>query len=517
MSGKARLQFTRVPYTHWSLSFYSDPVLELEVQSQFQGRQLQPQIISIITSQIRKAVKRKHTLPRYKMRYKPFFRRLNDEAVDLSEVRFIPFIFLFVTHSKIDAKLIFNFYLNLLILILIPPSPKKNVILIYLYKVYFYIAILFHQVASTQLTPGYLEVVLLEISRLNLAPINSEDSMSQVEVYCTISVDSTPWIYLTQYGGVPYMVLDLIISKTGSQQLGVVFKQEVVPEIGQMCVLVETIVSGSPAAIAEMRKGDILVAVDGKKVSSMNQVAKFVKSAVQRRFIIRVERRYSKADSNEKGGQRTDSERTSFTERKALKSDPMCRVDSPSAEDAGKMKFETQIKFSDLRDSDVDLADIRPDTNKLFKRRKSSIQTEEVAQTPDTTPSRRISTISTSSASSSNVQFYFSDDSSAMNVTDLYYSTKEKPYASLITFEETKSFRIDSELQYLNIGVWGRAKGGETPRLLGYINAPVKLILAQCCTSSTGHYLKCHALLPPESCKCYRTYCNINYNFYFSM
>jgi len=94
ISGKARLQFTRVPYTHWSLSFYSDPILELEVQSQFQGRQLQPQIISIITSQIRRAVKRKHTLPRYKMRYKPFFRRLNDEAVDLSEVRFFPFKFI---------------------------------------------------------------------------------------------------------------------------------------------------------------------------------------------------------------------------------------------------------------------------------------------------------------------------------------------------------------------------------------------------------------------------------------
>lgn len=349
-----------------------------------------------------------------------------------------------------------------------------------------------------------MEVVLLEISRLNLAPIilNSGEDMSQIEVYCTMSVDSTPWIYLTQYSGVPYMVLDLIISKTGSQQLGVVFKQEIVSEIGQMCVLVETIVCGSPAAIAEMKKGDILVAVDGKKVSSMSQVAKFVKSAVQRRFIIRVERRYSKTDSSERG-QKTDNERTPFAERKASKSDSAGRMDSPSAEDGGKMKFEAQIKFSDLRDSDTDLTDLtRSETGKLFKRRKSSIQTEEVAQTPDTTPSRRISTISTSSASSSNVQFYLPDDSSMTNIADLYHNTKEKSYASLITFEETKSFRIDSELQYLNVGVWGRVKGGETPpRLLGYINAPVKLILAQCCTSTTGHYLKCHALLPPESGK----------------
>jgi len=314
-----------------------------------------------------------------------------------------------------------------------------------------------------------------------------------------MSIDSTPWIYLTQYSGIPYMVLDLIISKISSQQLGVVFKQEVIPEIGQMCVLVETIVSGSPAAIAEMRKGDILIAVDGKKVSSMNQVAKFVKSAVQRRFIIRVERRYSKTDSSERG-QKSDNERTPFAEKKT-KSDSVSRLDSPNMEDAGKMKFETQIKFSDLRDSDTDLMDTRSET-KLFKRRKSSIHTEEITQTPDTTPSRRISTISTSSASSSNVQFYLPDDNSTTNIADLYHNTKEKPYASLITFEETKSFRIDSELQYLNVGVWGRVKGGETSsRLLGYINAPVKLILAQCCTSTTGHYLKCHALLPPDSGK----------------
>lgn len=364
---------------------------------------------------------------------------------------------------------------------------------------------MFPQVSSTQLTPGYLEVVLLEISRLNIAPIllNSED-LSQLDIYCTISVDSTPWVYLMQYGGVPYMVLDLIISKTGSQQLGVVFKQEIVPEIGQMCVIVETIVSGSPAAIAEMKKGDILVAVDGKRVSSMNQVAKFVKSAVQRRFIIRVERRYSKTDFDRQ------SDRISFAERKASKSESMGRMDSPSSEDASKIKFETQIKFSDLRDSDSDLTDTtRVDTGRLFRRRKSSVQMEDVAQTPDTTPSRRISTISTSSMSS-NVQFYLPDD--CCNVTDLYYSTREKPYASLITFEETKNFRIDSELQYLNVGVWGRVKGGETPpKLLGYINAPLKLILAQCCTSTTGHYLKCHALLPPESGRFLRIFFSIQF------
>ncbi|XP_076755000.1 PDZ domain containing 8 isoform X1 [Xylocopa sonorina] len=444
ISGRARLQFTRVPYTHWSLSFYSDPILELEVQSQFQGRQLQPQIISLITGQIRRAVRRKHTLPRYKLRYKPFFRRLNDEAVDLSEV------------------------------------------------------------ANMQLTPGYLEVLLVEVSRLNLGlnMLNAEDR-SQIEIYCTISIDSTPWVYLTQYTGVPYMVLDLIISKVSSQQLGVVFKQEFVPEIGHVCVLVETIIVGSPAAIAEMKKGDILVAVDGKKVSNMNQVAKFVKSAVQRRFIIRVERKYSKADLDKQAGMKLDSERLSGdrgVDRKTLKTDSVSnKGDTPSTEES-KIKFESQIKFSDLKDSENDILDKIEISSKLFRRRKSSAHIDEAAQTPDTTPSRKISTTSNQSLISSNSQFCFNDDSYITNVSDLYYTTKEKEYASLITFEETRTFQVDSELQYLNIGVWGRVRGGEIPaKLLGYINIPMKLILAQCYTSSTGHYLKCQALLPPDS------------------
>lgn len=358
-----------------------------------------------------------------------------------------------------------------------------------------------------QLIPGYLEISLVEVTRLNLGPniLNAEDK-SQVEVYCTICIDSTPWVYLTQYTGVPYMVLDLIISKVGSQQLGVVFKQEFVPEIGHVCVLVETIIVGSPAAIAEMKKGDILIAVDGKKVSNMNQVAKFVKSAVQRRFIIRVERKYSKVDLDKQATMKLDSERISAergVDRKTLKTDcGLNKGDTPNTEDS-KIKFESQIKFSDLKDCENEISDKLEMTSKLFRRRKSSAHTDDTAQTPDTTPSRKISTTSNQSIISSNSQFYLNEDNYVTNISDLYYTTKEKEYASLITFEETRTFQVDSELQYLNIGVWGRVRGEITTKLLGYINVPMKLILAQCYTSTTGHYLKCHALLPPDSGRYY--------------
>ncbi|XP_058804776.1 PDZ domain-containing protein 8 isoform X2 [Phymastichus coffea] len=450
LTGKARLEFTRVPYTHWSLSFYTEPILELDVQSHFQGRQLQPQIISLITGQIRRAVRRKHTLPRYKMRYKPFFRRLNDEDIDLSDV------------------------------------------------------------AGPQMTPGVLDVTLIELSRINIDPylINAEKP-SQIEIYCTISVDATPWVCLTQYSGVPYMVLDLIISKVSSQQLGVMFKQENINEIGQQCVLVETIVAGSPAAIAEMKKGDVIVAVNGKKVTNMNQVAKLVKSAAQRRFIIRVERKYSSSDWERSSLYKPDLERTSSeraSAKKSSKSESSAKSDTLTVDDSFK-----SIKFSDLRDFDSDASERNDTGSKLFKRRKSSVQVsaahlhvtnnmEESSQAPET-PSRRISTISSNSSSTLTSAHSMSiNEASTPSMTDLYYTIKDKSYASLISFDEKKSFQIDSELQYLNIGVWAKLKGRESqPKLVGYINAPIKLILSQCSTSSTGHYLKCHALLPPDS------------------
>ena len=296
------------------------------------------------------------------------------------------------------------------------------------------------------------------------------------------------------------MVIDLIISKTSSHQLGVVFKQEVVPEIGQNCVLVETIVSGSPAAIAEMRKGDILSAVDGKRVSNMSQVAKLVKNAVQRRFIIRVERKYSKSEAEKQNSTKSESERPSIDrlfDKKTSRSDSTMSKGDYASEENSKPKFEGQVKFSDLKDTDLETLE-KPDAGiRLFRRRKSSIYVSDDVHSAPETPSRRISIASTAS---SNATTYYPEDPCSPCLSDLYTTTREKNLASSVTFEEMKNFQIDSELQYLNIGVWVRVKGGEIPpKIVGYVNAPIKLILAQCSTSTTGHYLKCHALLPPDT------------------
>uniref|UniRef100_UPI00358F4BCA PDZ domain-containing protein 8 n=1 Tax=Myxine glutinosa TaxID=7769 RepID=UPI00358F4BCA len=72
VAGRIRLRFSRHPFTHWSFTFIEEPDIRFEVKSQFEGRPL-PQLTSIIENQLRKAIRKKHTLPNYKMRCKPFF------------------------------------------------------------------------------------------------------------------------------------------------------------------------------------------------------------------------------------------------------------------------------------------------------------------------------------------------------------------------------------------------------------------------------------------------------------
>ncbi|CAN8006104.1 unnamed protein product, partial [Ixodes hexagonus] len=71
-SGKGRVQFVRKPYTHWSFAFYEEPKVIITVESSIQGQNF-PQIANIITGQIRRVLRSKHTLPTYRIKVKPFF------------------------------------------------------------------------------------------------------------------------------------------------------------------------------------------------------------------------------------------------------------------------------------------------------------------------------------------------------------------------------------------------------------------------------------------------------------
>lgn len=57
----------------------------MDIKTLFQGRTLQPTLTGLLSNHIRKAIRRKHTLPIFKIRYKPFFQKLTEEF-DLAEL-----------------------------------------------------------------------------------------------------------------------------------------------------------------------------------------------------------------------------------------------------------------------------------------------------------------------------------------------------------------------------------------------------------------------------------------------
>lgn len=183
------------------------------METQLQGRQTQT-VTTLIKNQIFKAIRRKHTLPNYKLRFKPFFHHLIDHEVDSNEV-------------------------------MIPN--------------------------------GTLNISVREITRLN-APNHITD------IYCTITLSSYRWAKAKQRDDQNLVIeVDVEIHKAKNQQIGIVFKQT-------DQVLVESVIKNTPAAKGGVKKGDILLSVEGIKVSHIKEVAKILKTLSKSHIMLRLER-----------------------------------------------------------------------------------------------------------------------------------------------------------------------------------------------------------------------------------
>lgn len=68
LQGRVRLVLSRLPFSHWSVCFLEEPLIDFQVHSQFEGRPM-PQLTSIIITQLKRVIRKKHTLPNYKIRY----------------------------------------------------------------------------------------------------------------------------------------------------------------------------------------------------------------------------------------------------------------------------------------------------------------------------------------------------------------------------------------------------------------------------------------------------------------
>ncbi|XP_077351734.1 PDZ domain-containing protein 8 [Festucalex cinctus] len=219
--GKLRLQFTRVPFTHWSFSFLEDPLVDFEVKSQFEGRPL-PQLTSIIVNQLKRVIKKKHTLPNYKIRYKPFF----------------PFQVQPPLGSTSDLEL---------------------------------------SIQDSRLVEGRLKVTLIECSRLFI--LGSYDR--ETYVHCTLELSSHQWKEKTRSS---IKRTEVIKGPCGS--VGMTFRHVPASEGDAVHVSIETVTPNSPAALADLQRGDRLIAIGGVKVTSSVQVPKLLKQAGERVVVL---------------------------------------------------------------------------------------------------------------------------------------------------------------------------------------------------------------------------------------
>ncbi|XP_005387931.1 PREDICTED: PDZ domain-containing protein 8 isoform X2 [Chinchilla lanigera] len=216
VAGRLRFVLTRVPFTHWFFSFVEDPLIDFEVRSQFEGRPM-PQLTSIIVNQLKKVIKRKHTLPSYKIRFKPFFPYQTLQGFEEDE-----------EHIHIQ---------------------------------------------HWALTEGRLKVTLLECSRLLI--FGSYDR--EANIHCTFELSSGVWEEKQRSS---IKTVELIKGNLQSVGLTLRLVQSTDGYAGH--VIIETVAPNSPAAIADLQRGDRLIAIGGVKITSTLQVLKLIKQAGDR-------------------------------------------------------------------------------------------------------------------------------------------------------------------------------------------------------------------------------------------
>ncbi|KAM9324603.1 PDZ domain-containing protein 8 [Gastrophryne carolinensis] len=215
LQGRLRLVLSRLPFSHWSVCFLEEPLIDFQVHSQFEGRPM-PQLTSIIVTQLKRVIRRKHTFPNYKIRYKPFF----------------PYQ------------------------VQIPGEEQEERTL---------------TLQELGLAEGRLKVSLIDCSRLLIFGSYDQETF----IHCTLEISSTPW---KEKARTSIKTVELV--KGTSQNIGLIMVQARDGDTGH--VSVESVTPNSPAAAADLKRGDRLIAIGGIKVTSSVHALKLIKQAGDR-------------------------------------------------------------------------------------------------------------------------------------------------------------------------------------------------------------------------------------------
>lgn len=395
--------------------------MDLAIESKYQGRQMQSNITSLISNQIRKAVRRKHTLPNYKLRYKPFFHKSVEEDVGESE------------------------------------GIQPN---------------------------GVLEVKVSEISRL-MCPSHLTD------IYCSITMASLAFVEARQRDNRHVMVsLDVEIHKAKNQQIGIVFKQSSADTIEIQAVLPNT-----PACKSNLKVGDILLAIEGKRVATIPQVSKVLKGLQTNSFSLRIDRIIPGIIRNDAILEDLDI----YEDLEDVKSNygstikPTDTIPIRSSIDKGTSSE------SSLSNTPTNSPKKTKLIAKALKKTISRDHGDSLKDDDSKSKSKMLAKQATlhKVSSKTNCETLISSFGTGVNDVEHYYqhSTIDCKLSTLIHMEDVCNFKLDSQCRYLNVCVYGKSFGEN--QLLGFTNIPIYQILAECCETSLSQSFKAYELNPP--------------------
>ncbi|XP_028033493.1 PDZ domain-containing protein 8 isoform X2 [Bombyx mandarina] len=468
LSGNVRLMFRRTPYTHWALAFEAPPKLELKVRGRFQGRQLKPRLASLVAAHIRRAVAQRHTLPNYKIRYKPFFPKSEPGSGEADD----------------------------------GPTPQ-----------------------------GRLTVRLVEVTRLQWAGASGT-------VRAALAVDSHAWVSLRR--GV--LVLDVVLPAV-SGPLGLVCCQ------GVGVVLVDTVVPMSPAYRADLRRDDVVLAIDNKPINNVAQVGKLLRLVERRAVTVRV-RRGGSGNSARREDNAVEPKRIkpnfSFRRvsevmegvrlqgiRAAASKSNLQESESPvkaSVESHNETDAQSKPKTEPVRQLSKSNDQPSPSANFGLRKRRCSVENKSSDSSAGSTPpaSGASTPLRQSTAVNKTVKHpeipIIRTDSSECKVTERVetlldddelfetggprqcehveicqmFLTKSIQLKPIIPFDEETEFKLNENHKYLNINVWATVTGEKDEVLLGYLNIPLAALLSECQDSTVPHHMKRYQFLPPD-------------------
>ncbi|XP_022079538.1 PDZ domain-containing protein 8-like isoform X2 [Acanthaster planci] len=520
LKGRLRLQFSRNPYTHWSMSFYEEPEVEFEVESHFEGRSV-PKLGSIIVSQLRKTLKKKHTLPNYKMRYQPFF---------------------------------------------VKPAPPHSNADVYVH--------------DSKITAGKLAVTIVECSRLAV----SSAQKGQSEIYCTLSINPEPWNQEDIVRRFPGETFEVDLPK-GGPRVGLMFSTGYMYQ--ELVVVISSINRDSPAGQTELKKGDVLQAVDNIRVTSAKHAAKLIKQTKDR-CTLRVQRPAQPVLTQTDGQTATDgmgrnveiidvqlddNDYEDFINVKMMQTlgvsadeanliaqttsapgklqvpatdSPVLRrrTGNPDSTDGDTpvRRLSSSLDYSTLRElsaaadrenrlqnikklfkesmqakpgdrkkkksvknptvaslqagGDVDSVDIDPDRVSLSSLT-SLVDESDMAGSPNTASTVTGSTASIAAGDQATVSEPANSEFSGYD--DLYETALVPAYDEPV-WDETFTFEVDESDRYLNVCVWNRIplSPGSKDILIGYTCVPLMDVALQCLNTKAGEYCLVSNLHPPE-------------------